>query len=152
MYFMTEGYGCSEYALNAFDNALMNAGIGDYNLIKLSSVLPPNCKKADFVNLPAGSFLHTAYACHIEASIGNRISAAIAIAIPRDSSLPGIIMESAGQKKECEVIKEACEMARNAMNARSISDFDIHKTSISVITKAGINCLIAVVAIWQEDC
>jgi len=40
-FFMVAGKGDSEYALNAFDLALLDAGIGNLNLIKVSSILPP---------------------------------------------------------------------------------------------------------------
>src|SRR5262249_17098555 len=35
--------------LNAFDNALLAAGIGNINLVKVSSILPPN---TEIVDLP----------------------------------------------------------------------------------------------------
>lgn len=43
VYFAT-GVGKGKYELNAFDNALINLGIGNANLTKLSSVLPENAK------------------------------------------------------------------------------------------------------------
>lgn len=36
------GSGTGDTKLSAFDNALKNAGVYNYNLIKLSSVIPPN--------------------------------------------------------------------------------------------------------------
>ena len=38
---ITSGKGAAEHGINAFDFALMNAGISDYNLVKISSILPP---------------------------------------------------------------------------------------------------------------
>jgi pyruvoyl-dependent arginine decarboxylase len=37
------GIGKSQYPLVAFDNALRNAGIGDFNLVKVSSIIPASC-------------------------------------------------------------------------------------------------------------
>lgn len=41
---VTSGIGKGETTLSAFDNALKDAGVYNYNLIKLSSVIPPNSK------------------------------------------------------------------------------------------------------------
>lgn len=38
----TSGHAEGITELNAFDNALLNAGIGNLNLIKLSSIVPAN--------------------------------------------------------------------------------------------------------------
>ena len=40
--------------LNAFDNALLAAGIGNINLIKVSSILPPRCRVVDAAPDQAG--------------------------------------------------------------------------------------------------
>ena len=39
---ITSGKAEGPSKLNAFDNALLDAGIGDVNLIKVSSILPKN--------------------------------------------------------------------------------------------------------------
>lgn len=39
---ITSGSGIGDTSLSAFDNALKSAGVLNYNLIKLSSVIPPN--------------------------------------------------------------------------------------------------------------
>lgn len=95
-YIITKGKGNSKYDLNAFDNALLDSGIADYNLVKLSSILPANCQKVDSVDLPKGSFLHTAFSKYVENRPGMTISAAVAIGIPKDRSLSEVIMEASG--------------------------------------------------------
>ena len=47
---LTSGIGIGSTKLNAFDNALLNAGIGNFNLLSVSSIIPP---KAKIVNNPA---------------------------------------------------------------------------------------------------
>ena len=37
---LTSGVGVGSTEINAYDNALLNAGVGDYNLVKVTSVLP----------------------------------------------------------------------------------------------------------------
>lgn len=44
---LAEAVGCGPTALAAFDSALFNAGIANYNLIRLSSVIPPGSKLVD---------------------------------------------------------------------------------------------------------
>ena len=44
--------------LNAFDEALLNAKIGDQNLVPVSSILPVGIKKIDPVEIPMGAITH----------------------------------------------------------------------------------------------
>ncbi len=147
-YIITKGCGTSKFNLNAFDNALLASGIGDYNLIKLSSILPTNCHQVDSVDLPKGSFLHTAYSCCIENHLGITISAAIAVAIPKDKRLSGVIMEASGNYNIRAAEKIVCSMIRISMETRGITEYEIQRESISMQTKEGCNCVIAAVSIW----
>lgn len=147
-YFITTGCGNSTYELNAFDNALLSSGIADYNLVKLSSILPAECIQVNSVDLSKGSFLHTAYSSFIENQPGRTISAAIAIAIPRDKSAPGVIMETAGEYDIVTADSIVTVMVQIAMQARGISEYDVQKDSTSMMTKQGCNCVIAAVSIW----
>ncbi|MEK6817537.1 MAG: pyruvoyl-dependent arginine decarboxylase, partial [Nanoarchaeota archaeon] len=42
--FFTKGVGRHKEKLASFELALRNAGIEKYNLVYVSSILPPNCK------------------------------------------------------------------------------------------------------------
>jgi arginine decarboxylase len=42
--FLTKGVGMHKDKLASFELALRNAGIEKYNLVYVSSILPPNCK------------------------------------------------------------------------------------------------------------
>ncbi len=79
--------------LNAFDIALLKSGVGNTNLVKMSSILPPNCKKQDKIELPLGSLVPVAYASLTSSKRGQRIAAAVAIGIPKDKNKNGLIME-----------------------------------------------------------
>ncbi|HOJ14407.1 MAG TPA: pyruvoyl-dependent arginine decarboxylase, partial [Deltaproteobacteria bacterium] len=61
-YFMTSGSSEGFTKLNAFDGALMAAGIGNTNLVKMSSICPPHTTQVDSVNLPHGALVPVAYA------------------------------------------------------------------------------------------
>ena len=47
--------------LNAFDHALLAAGIGNLNLLKVSSILPPGAELVERLAIPSGSLTPTAY-------------------------------------------------------------------------------------------
>ncbi len=104
--------------LNAFDQALLNAGIGNTNLIKMSSIIPPGCQQMDSLTLPYGALVPVAYASKTSQVPGEIISAAVACAFPMDNKKPGLIMEysATGHKKEVEAI--VVKMAEEGMRSR----------------------------------
>lgn len=64
--------------LNAFDTALYNAGVGNYNLTKVSSISPPiSLKEENVVGGVAGWILPIAYGSKIEHEKGAQIVAAV---------------------------------------------------------------------------
>lgn len=95
IYFLVRGAAEGRTRLNAFDKALLNAGVGDTNLMRMSSILPPGVKQVDVsnVDLPKGGLIPLAYATIDGNTPGRLISAAIAVGIPEDESDPGVIME-----------------------------------------------------------
>ncbi len=61
-YFTTgAGAGVSAFELVSFDRALREAGFADYNLLRVSSILPPSAEHRSHVELPKGSLLPIAY-------------------------------------------------------------------------------------------
>jgi len=44
-FFFTKGVGVHKEKLSSFELALRDAGIAQFNLVTVSSILPPNCKK-----------------------------------------------------------------------------------------------------------
>ena len=87
----SEGY----TPLNAFDGALLNAGIGNTNIVKMSSIIPPHTKElaVQELDLPPGALVPVAYAA-MQSDIPGSIScAAVAAAWCTDDSKPGLIME-----------------------------------------------------------
>ena len=48
--------------LNAFDNALLAAGIGNVNLLKISSIVPPSIRIIPLPQIKPGSIIPMAYA------------------------------------------------------------------------------------------
>ena len=97
--------------MNAFDAALMAACIGNTNLVKVSSILPPGCEEIPPVRLPFGALVPAAYASTSDDRPGRIISAAVAIAFPEDDQHPGLIMETVGAEAMKETEQRAARMA-----------------------------------------
>ena len=95
IYTLVKGASEGRTRLNAFDKALLNAGVGDTNLMRMSSILPPAAEQVDVsdIALPKGGLIPLAYATIDSTTPDQLISAAIAVGIPEDDREPGVIME-----------------------------------------------------------
>lgn len=97
-----------ETELNAFDNALLEAGIGDVNLIKVSSILPPEVEILDELhNLPKGAFLPVVYTTVSSTQAGDFLAAAIGYG--RAENGFGVIMEASGVNVTEESVRKEVE-------------------------------------------
>jgi len=97
--FLTKGVGRHKERLTSFEYALRDAGIAPFNLVSVSSILPPNAKiipKDDGVkklNNYLGGVVHCVMS-RIDTDEHNRlIVSANGMAIPRDRNLHGYISE-----------------------------------------------------------
>lgn len=129
-YFLTTGESEGYTSLNAFDGALLDAGVGDCNLVKLSSILPPACVRVDSFQPPFGSLAPVAYGSMTATMPGEVIAAAVACAIPEDPALPGVIMEYSARGTADNAEDIVREMARNAFEIRSRKLKEIKSVSI----------------------
>ncbi len=93
IYKLVKGSGEGRMPLNAFDQALLNAGVGDTNLVRMSSIVPPGAEEVNDILLPKGGLIPIAYATLSSTTPGEILSAAIAVGIPEDPNEPGVIME-----------------------------------------------------------
>lgn len=121
VYFFASGVGEGMTSLNAFDAAVLAAGVGNTNLIKLSSIIPPNCVECEPIKLPKGAAIPVAYA-YISSDVpGEVISAAVAAAIPNEEGEQGVIMEYSanGHKEDIEAIVRA--MAEEGIRMRGLT-------------------------------
>ena len=104
--------------LNAFDNALSDAGIGDVNLIKVSSMLAGNTQITDLPGLKAGSMINCVLSEITSDNPGDVITAVIAVAIGEEL---GCVVETTGiNKNEEELIDEAKFMVKYMMEKRDV--------------------------------
>lgn len=95
--FFTKGVGVHKHKLQSFELALRKAGIESYNLVRVSSIFPPQCKiisrEKGLDMLEPGEIVYTVMA-RIETNEPNRlISAAIGLALPAEKDRYGYISE-----------------------------------------------------------
>jgi len=100
---ITSGKSEGPTSLNAFDNALIDAGIGDVNLIKVSSIIPANAQIVRLPPLETGSTINCVLSHRISNNRGDLISAAIAVAL---SDNMGCVAENGGINKDPKIIRE----------------------------------------------
>ncbi|HUW97998.1 MAG TPA: arginine decarboxylase, pyruvoyl-dependent [Acidiferrobacter sp.] len=100
----SEGY----TPLNAFDGALLAAGIGNTNLVRMSSIIPPETREVSVAELmlPPGALVPVAYAAMESDIPGSMICAAVAAAWSTDPTKPGLIMEyhAHGHREDAESV------------------------------------------------
>lgn len=150
IYFMVEGHSEGYMPLNAFDGALMDAGIGDVNLVRLSSILPPKCERVDPVKLPYGALVPTAYASITSSKPGEVISAAVAIAIPEDPQFPGLIMEYSAVGEASVVHDKVIKMAEEGLRRRERKIARIEST-VAEHTVREHGTAMAAVVLWDHQ-
>ena len=104
--------------LNAFDNALTDAGIGDVNLIKVSSMLGKNTQVKNLPKLKAGAMVNCVLSSVTSSKPGDTITAVVGIAIGEEL---GCVVETTGTNKDKqELIYEAKFMVNYMMEKRGI--------------------------------
>ena len=104
--------------LNAFDNALSDAGIGDVNLIKVSSMLAGNAEIEKLPKLKAGSMVNCVLSEITSDNPGDEITAVIAVAIGDEL---GCVVETTGINEDLmDLENEAKFMVRYMMDKRNV--------------------------------
>ncbi len=104
--FFTKGIGRHQEKLASFELALRSARIERYNLVKVSSILPPDCKitsrKECREYLKPGQILHCVLSENASNEPNRMIAASIGVAIPKDKGQYGYLSEhhSFGQSEK----------------------------------------------------
>jgi len=98
--FFTKGVGRHKERLTSFELALRDAGIEKFNLVSVSSIMPPNCKiitkDKGLLDLHAGEIVHCVLARN-ETDENNRlVVASIGCAVPADTNVYGYLSEHHG--------------------------------------------------------
>jgi len=96
-FFLTKGVGIHKEQLRSFELALGGAGIAPFNLVTVSSILPPGCKKIS-VNkglklLKPGEIVFVVMSRNATNEPNRLISASIGCAIPANTRAYGYLSE-----------------------------------------------------------
>jgi arginine decarboxylase len=131
--------------LNAFDHALLASGIGNLNLLKVSSILPPDTEFAENLEIPPGSLTPTAYGSIISDVPGEIISAAVAVGLSADTF--GVIMEFSGRCSQQEAEAKVTRMAEEAFESRGLV---LKQVMVKAVEHRVVStgCAFAAVALW----
>lgn len=148
-YMISSGVGKAEHELVSFDNALISAQIANYNLLRVSSILPIGCKQTDVIDKSEGSALLVAYGSVSSNTPKETIASAVGVGIPVSDSQVGVIMEHAGACSAADAEKIVREMVATAMSNHGILCKEILCSSVeATVTGTDYMTVISSVAMW----
>ena len=104
--FLTKGVGKHKERLTSFELALRDAGIAAQNLVRVSSIFPPNCKlisrSEGLKHIKLGQVAFTVISENSTREPHRLIAASIGLALPSDRSMYGYLSEhhSFGETEE----------------------------------------------------
>lgn len=127
--FLTKGVGVHKDKLTSFELALRNAGIEKFNLVFVSSILPPNCKiisrEEGLKLLKAGQITFCVFAQNATDEPNRLISAAIGVAVPKEPDQYGYLSEHHVFGEKAEIAGEYAEDLAATMLATTLGiEFD----------------------------
>jgi arginine decarboxylase len=146
----TAGHAEGGTALNAFDNALLAAGIGNINLIKVSSILPPEVPVVELPKIKPGALIPTAYAAMTSEVPGETVAAAVGYAVPDDPAKNGVIMEFHGHASRMEAERQIERMLEEAFRVRGEPIREMKIVAVEH-TVERIGCALAAIALLAEE-
>ena len=128
--FFTTGVGQDRKELQSFESALRDAGISRFNLVKVSSILPPNCveipREEGLKYLKPGQIVYLVLAKNSSKEKNKLISAAIGVAKPRDENHYGYLSEHHSFWQDEQAVGDFSEDLAASMLASSLGiPFDI---------------------------
>ena len=127
---LTSGIGKGNTPLNSFDMALLDAGVGDLNLIKVTSVVPPRAKVTKMedithLKIANGTLVPTVYTYITNNNSNERITAGLILGIPQSEDRSGLIFESSKVGSLTETKDECIKMLTEAFETRGINNFSV---------------------------
>jgi len=105
-FFLTKGVGITKEQLSSYELALRDAGIAQFNLVSVSSILPPGCKKIPrekgIALLKPGEIVFSVMVRNSTNEPNRLISASVGCAIPAGNRRYGYLSEhhSFGETEE----------------------------------------------------
>ena len=95
--FLTRGVGRHKEKLASFEAALRQAGIAPFNLVTVSSILPPHCELVSrtegLKHLSPGEIVHVVMSQSDSDEPNRQMAAAVGVAVPKDRAMYGYLSE-----------------------------------------------------------
>jgi len=145
---LVKGSGEGLTPLNAFDQALLNAGIGNLNLIKVSSILPSKIQLRPLPEIEAGSLIPAVYSTITSNIAGETISACVGAGFSQDSF--GLLYEYShrGEARTAEEVVK--RMLEEGFKMRKMKASKIILVSAEHQVER-VGCVVAAAILWQEN-
>ncbi len=127
---LTKGVGRHRDKLTSFEWALRDARIARFNLVRVSSILPPGCRivarRGELASVASGTIVFCVMADTSTQEPHRLISASIGLAVPRDPQRYGYLSEHHGFGQTDEAAGECAEDLAAQMLASTIGvPFDV---------------------------
>ncbi len=131
--FLTKGVGRHKEKLSSFELALRSAQIAQYNLVHVSSIVPPSCKiisRSHGVEYLSPGQIVFCVLCRNSTDEPNRlVSASVGMAIPQDRKQYGYLSEHAAFGQNEKISGDYAEDLAATMLATTLGiDFDIDQS------------------------
>ncbi len=122
--FFTKGIGENRKELQSFELALRDAGISQFNLVQVSSILPPKCKEISreegLKRMKAGQIVFCVMARNCSNEKNRLISASIGVAKPKNGDNYGYLSEYHAFGKDHDTAAEFSEDLAASMLASTL--------------------------------
>lgn len=130
--FLTKGVGRDKEQLASFEAALRDAGIEKFNLVTVSSILPPKCKiiskECGLKELAAGQIVFVVMSRNASNEPNRMIAASVGCAVPTDRTTYGYLSEHHSFGQTDEFAGSYAEDLAASMLASTLGiEFDINK-------------------------
>jgi arginine decarboxylase len=152
---LTQGCGTGGSPLNAFDNALRDSGIADFNLIKVSSIVPPRVPvmrlkpQAQPIS-GEGLMVPTIYIEMTSDQVGTKLAVAVGAGIPKSYDGAGIVFVAGCEGSRQQAEESVSEMVAEGMEKKGTPAGDIHVASIHTVVCEPWTSVLAA-AVFMDD-
>ncbi|GIW09471.1 MAG: pyruvoyl-dependent arginine decarboxylase [Dehalococcoidia bacterium] len=146
-YWITAGAAEGGSELNAFDNALLAAGVGNLNLIRVSSILPRGARRMEGrpEHLVEGTLTPAVYSVAESSTPGQLIASCVGVG--RSADQYGVIFEHAGAMTAGEAEAIVRRQIEEAFARRGLALHElVLKSCEHCVERYG--CTVAAVMLW----
>lgn len=147
--YLTSGAASGGTGLNAFDNALRDAGITDFNLIRITSIAPAGTPveqvTIDDVIPANGLFAPTIYEDIRSNEAETQIASAVGIGIPDEYVEPGMIFAYSCKGTVGAADEGVRQMVHEGMQERGCRDYSIKTAADSAVVDSDHSAVVSAV-------